>query len=176
MIEGTLDAIAAWAKATIEAVDDSNKVWEYARRIRTSEQLVEDFGIEESGVPLLNEDRLVITRGWMIDVASFELVDRPAMGKGGVYEATVNYIFIQSAEARGANKTFVNLHATAVANALQAESKPAALVPYTTSKTEITEPVSISQIVTGEFPIGSGRQHYRVDMTQIVRLSQPIRS
>ena len=184
MIVGTWKAIAAWGKATIETVPNFNKVWAYRRKIRTLEQLREDFG---TGV--LNEQDEAITRGWMVDVASSEPnYDAKPMGKTRDTIYSVLYIFFQSIDERGAEKDAITDYVETVANALQAEARPDALAIYdsgtnsvialenATSNIPIVQPAIISEVYTVEFPIGSGRLSYRVDITQDIRLRQGTRS
>lgn len=172
MIVGTFEAIADWAKATIEDVGESGQVWTYRRKIRTIAQLVEDFGTGEQ-----NASGDEITRGWMIDVNQSDIV-QPAHG-GSYYLFNISYIFLQSLEGRGEDKHEITAYIETVVNALQAEPKPAALAAYTSSGVPSVYPVTINEIYTVQFPFtgeSAGRLHYRVDMTQPIRLSQPIRS
>jgi len=173
MIVGTFAAIAAWAKDTIEDVGESGSVWTYRRKIRTIAQLIEDFGTGEQ-----NEEGDEITRGWMIDVNQSDMTQR-AFGGVGEYVFAVSYIFLQSLEGRGEDKDDITAYIETVINALQADAKPTAFNEYTTSKVPVTSAVTIGEIYTVQFPFtgeSAGRLHYRVDMTQQIRLSQPIRS
>jgi hypothetical protein len=170
---GTYSTIATWAGEVIASVDGYNKVWTYIRKIRTTEQLIADFGTGTD-----NDEGIAMTRGWMLQVRSREVAER--VGKSVVNLYGISYICLWSLEDRGANWSDFVAHVEEVADALAATHRPSAFtVPGSEidlSRNEIANPVEIRDVYSVVFPLDSGRTHYRADLEQTIRLRQDIRS
>jgi hypothetical protein len=166
---GTYSTIATWAGEVIASVDGYNKVWTYIRKIRTTEQLIADFGTGTD-----NDEGIAMTRGWMLQVRPREVAER--VGKSVVNQYGISYICLWSLEDRGANWSDFVQHVEEVGDALAAEHRPAALAALDLSRNEIANPVEIRDVYSVVFPLDSGRIHYRADLEQTIRLRQDIRS
>jgi hypothetical protein len=168
-LAGTFGVITTWAADVIDGVAGYNKVYTYQRKIRTTDQLVTDFGTGAN-----NSQSEPIIKGWMVGASRREVMDRQR--DSVIWAYGVDYLCLWSLEDSGANRADFVTHVETVADALMATARPAALAMIDGSMNEICGPVQIGDIYTVVFPIDSGRIHYRADMTQTLRLRQSIRS
>ncbi len=174
MIAGTFEAIALWAKDVIEDFGTSGTVWDYNRDIADVSEFIDAFGTGTQ-----NNRNQEIIRGWIIDVASVEIVDTPAKVMSGhhVYSFTVNYLFVASYEDFGANKHEVTTYIENVVGQLQTPIRPAVLEEFDTAKGNRPLVGLVEwNITSSAYPDNQPNPTllvWRVEGTQEVQLIQP---
>lgn len=153
-------AIRTWAVGVLTGVAASNKVYPYAREIRSQQQFETDFGAAER-----DSDEMLKARGWTVQVTERQV---DAVQGGAAYvDYTLRLVFLMSLYGRGASEVDFWDHIQAAVRALSVEAKPADI--------EHVYNVLPAQIADTYHVLFGQRLAHRADVTQTIRLREQIR-